>query len=117
MGQLETFQSPRLYSAHDMWGRLRQRLQWQVMAGHNLKPRTFGKDISVACSHAALPRFLTKGDIAACRCKLWPAMCTTRTLVTEMQQIVNWLKKLSMSEYAESAENDIDIAALPDLTD
>ena len=37
--------------------------------------------------------------------------------MTEMQQIVNWLKKLSMSEYAESAENDIDIAVLLDLTD
>jgi hypothetical protein len=38
-------------------------------------------------------------------------------LVAEMQQIVDWLKKLGMSENAESAENDIDIAVLPDLTD
>jgi hypothetical protein len=35
-----------------------------------------------------------------------------------MQQIVDWLKKLSMSEYAERfAENDIDMAVLPDMTD
>jgi class 3 adenylate cyclase len=35
-----------------------------------------------------------------------------------MQQIGDWLKKLSMSEYAERfAENDIDMAVLPDLTD
>ena len=35
-----------------------------------------------------------------------------------MQQIADWLKKLGMSEYAERfAENDIDFAVLPDLTD
>jgi class 3 adenylate cyclase len=35
-----------------------------------------------------------------------------------MQQIVDWLKEFGMSEYAERfAENDIDIAVLPDLTD
>jgi class 3 adenylate cyclase len=35
-----------------------------------------------------------------------------------MQQILDWLKKLGMSEYAERfAENDIDMAVLPDLTD
>jgi SAM domain (Sterile alpha motif) len=35
-----------------------------------------------------------------------------------MQEIAKWLKKLGMSEYAEKfAENDIDIAVLPDLTD
>jgi SAM domain (Sterile alpha motif) len=35
-----------------------------------------------------------------------------------MQQIADWLKKLDMSEYAERfAENDIDMAVLPDLTD
>ena len=35
-----------------------------------------------------------------------------------MQQIADWLKKLGMSEYAERfAENDIDVAILPDLTD
>jgi len=35
-----------------------------------------------------------------------------------MQQIVDWLKELSMSEYAERfAGNDIDMAALPDMTD
>jgi class 3 adenylate cyclase/predicted ATPase len=35
-----------------------------------------------------------------------------------MQQITDWLKKLGMSEYAERfAENDIDVAILPDLTD
>jgi class 3 adenylate cyclase len=34
------------------------------------------------------------------------------------QQIADWLKKLGMSEYAERfAENDIDMAVLPDLTD
>jgi class 3 adenylate cyclase/predicted ATPase len=40
------------------------------------------------------------------------------TLVPAMQQIADWLKKLGMSEYAERfAENDIDMAVLPDLTD
>jgi class 3 adenylate cyclase len=35
-----------------------------------------------------------------------------------MQQIEDWLKKLGMSEYTESfAENDIDMAVLPDVTD
>jgi hypothetical protein len=35
-----------------------------------------------------------------------------------MQQIVDWLKKLGMSEYAERfAENRIDFSVLPDLTD
>src|SRR5215468_11037168 len=35
-----------------------------------------------------------------------------------MQQIADWLKKLGMAEYAETfAENDIDMAVLPDLTD
>jgi class 3 adenylate cyclase/predicted ATPase len=35
-----------------------------------------------------------------------------------MQQIADWLEKLGMSEYAERfAENDIDMAVLPDLTD
>ena len=35
-----------------------------------------------------------------------------------MQQIANWLEKLGMSEYAERfAENGIDVAALPHLTD
>ncbi|MET0943704.1 MAG: adenylate/guanylate cyclase domain-containing protein, partial [Mesorhizobium sp.] len=35
-----------------------------------------------------------------------------------MQQITDWLKKLGMSEYAQRfAENDIDMAVLPDLTD
>jgi len=35
-----------------------------------------------------------------------------------MQQIADWLEKLGMSEYAQRfAENDIDIAILPDLTD
>jgi class 3 adenylate cyclase len=35
-----------------------------------------------------------------------------------MQQIGDWLEKLGMSEYVESfAENDIDMAVLPDLTD
>jgi class 3 adenylate cyclase len=35
-----------------------------------------------------------------------------------MQQIADWLKKLGVSEYAERfAENDIDMAVLPDLTD
>jgi class 3 adenylate cyclase/predicted ATPase len=35
-----------------------------------------------------------------------------------MQQVANWLNKLGMSEYAERfAENDIDMAVLPDLTD
>src|SRR5262249_31370964 len=35
-----------------------------------------------------------------------------------MQQIADWLKKLGMSEYVERfAENDIDVAILPDLTD
>jgi class 3 adenylate cyclase len=35
-----------------------------------------------------------------------------------MQQIEDWLKNLGMSEYAQRfAENDIDFAVLPDLTD
>ena len=35
-----------------------------------------------------------------------------------MQQIANWLEKLGMSEYAERfAENGINVAALPHLTD
>jgi hypothetical protein len=35
-----------------------------------------------------------------------------------MQQIVDWLKNLGMSEYAEHfAENHIDLSVLPDLTD
>ncbi|MGY8668530.1 adenylate/guanylate cyclase domain-containing protein [Bradyrhizobium sp. UFLA05-109] len=35
-----------------------------------------------------------------------------------MQQIAEWLEKLGMAEYAERfAENDIDMAVLPDLTD
>jgi class 3 adenylate cyclase/predicted ATPase len=35
-----------------------------------------------------------------------------------MQQVADWLKKLGMSEYAERfAENDVDMAVLPDLTD
>jgi hypothetical protein len=35
-----------------------------------------------------------------------------------MQPIADWLKNLGMSEYAQRfAENDIDIAGLPDLTD
>jgi class 3 adenylate cyclase len=35
-----------------------------------------------------------------------------------MQQVADWLKKLGMSEYAERfAENDIDMAVLPDLAD
>jgi class 3 adenylate cyclase/tetratricopeptide (TPR) repeat protein len=40
------------------------------------------------------------------------------SLTSVAQQIADWLKKLDMSEYAERfAENDIDIAILPDLTD
>src|SRR6201987_1524950 len=39
-------------------------------------------------------------------------------MVATMQQILDWLKKLGMAEYAERfAENDIDMAVLPDLTD
>ncbi len=35
-----------------------------------------------------------------------------------MQQIANWLEQLGMSEYAQRfAENDVDFAILPDLTD
>src|SRR6201987_2997977 len=35
-----------------------------------------------------------------------------------MQQITDWLEKLGLSEYEQSfAENDIDMAVLPDLTD
>jgi class 3 adenylate cyclase/predicted ATPase len=38
--------------------------------------------------------------------------------VAAMQLLADWLKKLGMSEYAERfAENDIDMAVLPDLTD
>ena len=35
-----------------------------------------------------------------------------------MQQIAEWLEELGMSEYAQCfAENGIDVAVLPDLTD
>src|SRR6516225_7630928 len=35
-----------------------------------------------------------------------------------MQQITDWLEKLGMSEYGQRfAENDIDMAVLPDLTE
>ena len=35
-----------------------------------------------------------------------------------MQEIADWLEKLGMSEYAQRfAENRIDLAVLPDLTD
>jgi hypothetical protein len=38
--------------------------------------------------------------------------------VAALQQIVDWLEKLGMSEHAERfAENHIDMAVLPDLTD
>jgi SAM domain (Sterile alpha motif) len=38
--------------------------------------------------------------------------------VPAMQQIVDWLKKLGMSEYAQRfADNDIDASVLPELTD
>jgi hypothetical protein len=54
--------------------------------------------------------------------KLW--YCDGRKLspadhgpLVAMQQIADWLKKLGMSEYAERlADNDIDMAVLPDLT-
>src|SRR6478672_9407045 len=45
-------------------------------------------------------------------------MGDARISVTAVQQIADWLKKLGMSEYAQSfAENDVDMAVLPDLTD
>ena len=45
-------------------------------------------------------------------------MGDARITVTAVQQIADWLKKLGMSEYAQRfAENDIDMAVLPDLTD
>jgi hypothetical protein len=43
---------------------------------------------------------------------------TTRPVVTAMQQIADWLKKLGLSEYAQCfVENGISVAALPHLTD
>src|SRR5262249_49782114 len=57
------------------------------------------------------------------RCKLSVAGWGTRsgpdgTLVTAMQQVADWLKKLGMSEYAQRfVENRIDLSVLPDLTD
>jgi class 3 adenylate cyclase/predicted ATPase len=51
------------------------------------------------------------------RCR-GPKLSHDGSLVATMQQILDWLKKLGMSEYAERfAENDIDMAVLPDLTD
>jgi class 3 adenylate cyclase/predicted ATPase len=51
-------------------------------------------------------------------CCRGPKLGRDAALVAAMQQIGDWLKKLSMSEYAERfAENDIDMAVLPDLTD
>src|SRR5262245_27083179 len=45
-------------------------------------------------------------------------MDDARITVTAVKQIADWLKKLGMSEYAQRfAENDIDMAVLPDLTD
>src|SRR6476660_7677184 len=45
-------------------------------------------------------------------------MGDARISMTAVPQIADWLKKLGMSEYAQSfAENDIDMAVLPDLTD
>jgi class 3 adenylate cyclase len=49
------------------------------------------------------------------RCR-GPKLGYDGTLVAAMQQIGDWLKKLGMSEYR-FAENDIDMAVLPDLTD
>ena len=43
---------------------------------------------------------------------------TVGPLAVAMEQIVDWLKKLGMSEYAERfVENKIDISVLPDLTE
>jgi hypothetical protein len=54
----------------------------------------------------------------------WYALCcggpknSTATDFGSMQQIADWLKKLRVSEYVERfAENEIDVAVLPDLTD
>jgi class 3 adenylate cyclase len=48
----------------------------------------------------------------------WPKTRPRPIVVPVMQEIADWLKKLGMSEYAERfAENDIDMAVLPDLTD
>src|SRR6185295_8026636 len=45
-------------------------------------------------------------------------MGDARISMTAVPQIADWLKKLGMSEYAQRfAENDIDMAVLPDLTD
>jgi hypothetical protein len=69
-----------------------------------------------------LPYFLMRRAIADfsvytlyCR---GPKLGDDRTLVTAMQQIADWFKKLGMSEYAPRfVENRIDLGILPDLTD
>jgi hypothetical protein len=58
----------------------------------------------------------------AARAALWRGRCrgqvSHETLVAEMQQIADWLKKLGMTEYAQRfAENDIEFDILPELTD
>jgi hypothetical protein len=46
------------------------------------------------------------------------SVCHDKTVVTAMQQIADWLKKLGLSEYAPCfVENGISVAALPHLTD
>ena len=58
----------------------------------------------------------------AARAALWRGRCrgqvSHETLVAEMQQIADWLKKLGMSEYVQRfADNDIDASVLSELTD
>ena len=51
-------------------------------------------------------------------CGRGPKLSYDQTLVTAMQQMADWLKKLGMAEYAQRfVENRVDLSVLPDLTD
>ena len=76
---------------------------------------------STVCQIRLWPAFLRSGiahlSVYTLCCR-GPKLGHDGTLVAAMQQIGDWLKKLGMSEYAKRfAENDIDMAVLPDLTD
>ena len=57
-------------------------------------------------------------SVARCSVAEKLSQSTMKPFVAAMQQIADWLEELGMSEYAQRfAENDIDMAVLPDLTD
>jgi SAM domain (Sterile alpha motif) len=77
---------------------------------------------TIVAAQVKLPRFLRRRAITDLSvyalCCRGPKLGHDRTFVVAMQQIADWLKKLDMSDYAETfAANDIDIAVLPGLTD